>query len=250
MSILKTRAIVLRTIDLREADRIIELYTDQYGKLRAVARGIRKISSRLAGHLEPFTDTEVMLAEGRGDLPTITGAKAVCHYAGLRRDLAAVAAASYVAELVCRLTPDQQPSRRFPVLLRECLQALDRQHDSQVVARYFEWRAIQASGWEPDLRHCALCHRQLSPHGLAWSFAHGGVLCSQCRVQDPAARAVSADALKVLRLYAEQPFSEAAGVLVTTAVQRETRKLVDQVVSATLEREPKSRAFLNHLETA
>lgn len=248
MSLTKTRGVVLRTTNLREADRIIEIYSDDLGKIRGVAKGVRKIQSRLAGHLEPFTYVDLMLARGRGDLATITGAKAVEHYAALRRDLDSVAVASYLAELVSRLTPDGQVSRRFPMLLRHALRALDNHHDPREVAAYYEWQGIIIGGWEPQLHHCVNCYQKLFPQGLAFSIALSGVLCKNCAPDDPEALQVSPEAVKLLRYYSERTFDEVQGLLIQKSVRVETQKLADRVVRQTLEREPRSKAFLSHLE--
>lgn len=249
MSLTKTTGVVLRGTNFKEADRILEIYSDQLGKVRAVAKGVRKIKSRLAGHLEPFTYVDLMLAQGRGDLAAVTGAKAIEHYAGLRRNLKAVAAASYLAELVGRLTPDGQASRRFPTLLRAALRALDAGHDPRRVVSYYEWQAVGVAGWEPSLRSCASCHEPLFPGGLSFSVGLDGVLCKGCHVHDPSGRAVSAEAVKLLRQFAERPFTEVEGLLVGDGVRAEAAALTELVVHITLEREPKSRSFLRHVET-
>lgn len=240
----------MRGTNLREADKILEIYSDDLGKVRAVARGLRKIQSRLAGHLEPFTYVDLMLAQGRGDLATVTGAKALEHYAALRRDLKSVASASYIAELVSRLSPEKEANRYFPMLLRHSFRALDSGHDHLRVTSYFEWQALHLAGWEPILHDCVHCHAHLYPQGLRFSFSLGGVLCKQCSAADPNSKPVNPEVVKLLRCYSERPFNEVEGLLVGEGVRKETQSIVDDVVTYTLDRVPKSRAFLNHLEIA
>lgn len=249
MSLTKTRGVVLRTINVGEADRILEIYSDDLGKVRAIARGVRKIQSRLAGHLEPFTYVDLMFARGRGDLPTITGAKAIQHYPGIRTDLDRVASASYLADLVGRLNPDAQVSKRFPTLVKDGLAMLDAGHEPTHVVGYYEWRMIMASGWQPDFYACVNCNQKLFPQALAFSLALGGVLCKHCHTKDPEAIQASPEAIKLLRCYSERPFAEVVGLLVGTKVRVETNRLVDRVVKHTLEYAPRSKAFLTHLET-
>jgi DNA repair protein RecO (recombination protein O) len=247
MSLTKTRGVIIRATNLKEADRILEIYSDDLGKIRAVARGVRKIQSKLAGHLEPFTYVDLMLAKGRGDLPTITGAKAISHFSGIRKDVERMASAAYLAELVSKLNPDEQASRRFPELLRGSLEALDNGHDSAGVVAYFEWRALTAAGWQPELQHCANCYQKLYPQGLSFSLAAGGVYCKKCAHLDPEAFPVTPEAVKLLRCYTDRTFDEAEGVLVGKNVRAETNRLVDRIVRHTLERAPRSKAFLAHL---
>lgn len=247
MSLTKTRGVVIRATNLREADRILEIYSDDLGKIRAVARGVRKIQSKLAGHLEPFTYVDLMLAKGRGDLPTITGAKAISHFSGIRKDVERMASAAYLAELVSKLNPDGQASRRFPELLRGSLEALDNGHDPAGVVAYFEWRALTTAGWQPELQHCVNCYQKLYPQGLSFSLAGGGVYCKNCANLDPEAFAVTPEAVKLLRCYTDRTFDEVEGVMVGKNVRAETNRLVDRVVRHTLERAPRSKAFLAHL---
>lgn len=248
MSLTKTKGVIIRATNLREADRILEIYSDELGKIRAVARGVRKIQSKLAGHLEPFTYVDLMLAKGRGDLPTITGAKAISHFSGLRKDVERMASASYLAELVSRLNPDEQTSKRFPALLRDSFEALDTGHRPAQVVAYYEWYAVTAAGWQPELDHCVNCYEKLYPQGLSFSLSAGGVLCKNCVQLDREAIAVSPEAIKLLRCYSTMTFDEAEGVMVGKDVRKETNRLVDQIVKHTLERAPRSKAFLAHLE--
>ncbi|MSU76373.1 DNA repair protein RecO [Patescibacteria group bacterium] len=248
MSLTKTKGVIIRATNLREADRILEIYSDDLGKIRAVARGVRKIQSKLAGHLEPFTYVDLMLAKGRGDLPTITGAKALLHFSGIRKDVERMASASYLAELVSRLNPDEQASKRFPIILRDSFEALDTGHEPAQVVAYYEWNAVTAAGWQPELQHCVNCYQKLYPQGLSFSLAAGGVLCKNCIELDTEAITVSPEAIKLLRCYSTLSFEEVEGVMVGKDVRKETNQLVDHIVKYTLDRAPRSKAFLTHLE--
>ncbi len=108
MPVYKTEAIVLRQQALGEADRIVTLFTREYGKLRAAAKGIRRPASRLGGRLEPFTHARLLLARGR-TLDVIAQAEIVEAFAGVRADLIRSAYAAYVAELVDRGLADRDP---------------------------------------------------------------------------------------------------------------------------------------------
>lgn len=245
MSLSKTKGVVLRTIDVGEADRILEIFTDDRGKIRAVARGVRKIRSKLAGHLEPFTYVDLLLAKGRGDLPVIAGAKALSHYQGIRTDLDRVAVASYLSELVGKLNADEDVSRQVLSLVRAAFSALEGGYEPRLVADYYQWQAITLAGLRPDLYACVECGRKLFPNELAFSPGLGGVLCKGCVAVDPEAIAVSPEAVKLLRAFTERPFAEASGIMVREPVRKEVTNLLERLVHHHLEREPKSRRFLN-----
>ncbi len=245
MSLTKTKGIVLRTINVGEADRILEIFSDDRGKLRAVARGVRKIRSKLAGHLEPFTYVDLLLAKGRGDLPVIAGAKALSHYQGIRSDFDRMSVASYLSELVGKLNADEDASRRVPSLVRAAFAALEGGHPPRLVADYYQWQTITLAGFRPDLYACVECGRKLYPADLAFSPGLGGVLCKGCVAVEPEAIGVSPEAVKLLRAFSERPFTEVTGIMVREPVQREISNLLERLVHYTLEREPRSRRFLN-----
>lgn len=248
-TLIRTRGTILRTWNLGEADRILEIQTDELGLVRAVARGVRKIKSKLAGHLEPFTDVELMLAEGRGDLMTVTGAKAITARAGLRTDLDRMTSASAVAELVSKLSPDRQVSRRFPGLVRDALGALNDSPEPTYTAAYFEWQLIRASGWEPQLGECVSCGVPLEAGQVSFSFQAGGTICRDCRTDDPQAVEVSVDVIKLLRLFTRRTYLEVAAVAVSEFAQTGAIRIVDSLVHHTLDREPKAKRVTRQLRT-
>src|SRR5216684_9309983 len=116
----RAEAIVLKTIDFGETDRILTLLTRHFGKVSVVAKGIRKPTSRLAGHAEPLTHATYQLARGR-NLDVLTGAESRALYPTLREDLPSIAAGWYVAELVDRFTADRVPSAPLFDLLETAL---------------------------------------------------------------------------------------------------------------------------------
>lgn len=237
----KTRGTVLRSWNLGEADRILEIQTDQLGLIRAVARGVRRVKSKLAGHLEPLTDVELMLAAGRGDLMTVTGAKAKSLYPGLRTDLDRLTAASAVAELVSRSAPEAEPNAQLSDLTRAALASLEAADHPEWTSAYYEWQLVRAGGWEPELGRCVSCGRNLQPDQTAFSFTAGGTICHDCRMEDPSAVEISAADVKVLRLFSQRPYQELNRIEIQEDVRSEVIGLVDRLVQHTLDREPKAK---------
>src|SRR5688572_12140882 len=119
----RAEAIVLRHSDWGEADRLLTLYTRQRGKTRAIAKGARKMTSRKAGHIEPFTHVTLQLAKGR-DLYIVTQAETIDAYQPLREDLALTGYASYIMELLDRFTYEDDTSN--PALFRLLTESLAR----------------------------------------------------------------------------------------------------------------------------
>jgi DNA repair protein RecO (recombination protein O) len=174
-------AVVLRVQKLGESDRIITLLTRRHGRIRAVARGVRRTMSRFGGRLEPFGHIDIQLAEGRS-LHTVSQVEGVDLFARqLGDDYPRYTAASAIVETAERLTPvEQEPSLRLFQLTLGALRALAiREHPGGLVLDAYLLRAMGVAGWAPALRACAVC----GSGGVhpAFSVAAGGCVCPDCR---------------------------------------------------------------------
>jgi len=156
---LRTEAIVLRSIRYGEADRILHMYTPGYGRLAAIAKGVRRARSRFGARLEPFFHINAMLHEGRGDLHTVTGVDTIAAHAGLREHAATLDAAARACDAVARLfeTPDPHPEV-FRLLANE-LTLLDSgaEHARAATGLAFRLKLLLAAGIVPQLASCAGC---------------------------------------------------------------------------------------------
>lgn len=232
---LRVEAIVLRHSDWGEADRLLTLYTREEGKLRAIAKGVRRLRSRKAGHLEPFTRVKLMLAHGR-DLWIVTQAETVSAYLALREDLERIAQASYVVELLDRFTYEEGGNRALFDLLAVTLQRLDEGQPAFTVLRYYELRLLDLLGFRPQLFTCVACGETIQPQDQFFSPLLGGVLCPRCGVQDTSARPVSLNALRFLRHFQRSTYAEAARAVIPAAVQQEIETRMQDYLTYYLER--------------
>ncbi|MCX7623856.1 MAG: DNA repair protein RecO [Thermomicrobium sp.] len=195
----RAEAVVLRRRDLGEADRILTLFTREAGKLRAVAKGVRRPESRLAGHLDLFMRTSVLLARGR-ELDVVTQAHAVEAFLGLRQDPWRVGWAGYLADLTDRATADEDPQPLLYDALVESLRILASCADPFPIVRRFEMRLLALLGYQPELYVCPRCGQRLTPGRLAYAPDLGGVVCERCRNEGPSEIPLSVGAVKALRL--------------------------------------------------
>lgn len=170
------QGIVLRGFPFGEADRVVVLLSPNHGKVRAVAKGVRRTKSRFGGRLEPFTHVDLVLYEGR-NLDTITQVSVIEAYRNLRGDLDRVLAAGTMVEVIDAVTQENESSLRAFLLLQRGLAALDgAPRHPDVVAAYL-LKAAHVVGIAPAFEHCAGCGRS---DGLTrFSFAAGGVLCDK-----------------------------------------------------------------------
>ncbi|HEX2234639.1 MAG TPA: DNA repair protein RecO [Actinomycetota bacterium] len=175
----KDEGVVLRTIKLGEADRIVTLFTRYNGKVRAVAKGVRKTRSRFGGRLEPFTRVSLVVYRGR-NLDTITSADILTSFRGVRDDLARLTAASSLAELTEKITPERERALSVYALLLAGLGALAAEGEPSVVPAYLV-KLLSLSGYHPQLRACAGCGRAGSL--VAFSPGAGGAVCEGCSAE-------------------------------------------------------------------
>jgi DNA repair protein RecO (recombination protein O) len=243
---IRVEGVILRHSDFGEADRILTIFTRETGKLRAVAKGVRKARSRKAGHVEPFTRASLQLARGR-DLFILTQAEAKDVFANLREDLVLLGTASYVIELIDRSTTDEEENRPLYNLMTRTLTRLDRGDNPNLATRYFELRLLDYVGFRPQLLICTQCETEIQPEDQFFSAMQGGVICPQCGHRDPGARPISMQALKYLRHFQRSSYREAARAAISDVVYSEMEILIQYYLTYNLERGLNSPSFLRRV---
>ncbi len=244
----KTRAIVLAHFDLGEADRIITLLTPEDGKIRAVAKGVRRPRSRIGGSVEPFAELDVVLARGR-NLDVITQVSVAHAWLRLRDRLESTAVAWYLGELSDRAVGEEHGGAH-PVygLLRRACQLLDDGMAPGRVARWFESGLADALGVRPELDRCVECARTLEETDeFRWVPALGGVLCSSHPPPPAESVRLSVDALKLLKAYRRFDVEAIAALRVPAAVEGEVESVMRRYTRFILEREARSLAFVDEV---
>jgi DNA repair protein RecO (recombination protein O) len=242
----QVEAIVLRHSDWGEADRLLWLYTLEMGKIRAVAKGVRKPLSRKAGHLEPFMRVQMLLARGR-DLPLVTQVDTLDAYLPLREDLAGATYASYVIELLDRFTYEEGENRLLYRLLNDTLARLCQHPEQELVLRYYEVRLLDLVGFRPQLFHCVICQAEILPEDQYFSAQVGGAVCPRCGAQTDGAQPISMAALKHLRHFQRSNFSEASRARLSPSLNREIEVIIQHYLTYLLERGLNTPAFLRRV---
>ncbi len=243
----KTEGIVLKRTPLGEADSIVTIYTPYYGKIRAVAKGVRRPRSKLGGHLEPLTRCLFVLAQGH-NLDIITQAQSKETYLALRSNLWRTSCALYLAELVDQFTGEQIENQRV-------YEELDRvlcwmcEGRSELALRYFELRLLRHLGYQPELHECLECRTKLQPGEHVFSAAEGGVICGECGQSRPSVRRISVDALKVMRFLADGDDVSVRRLRVGPGLADEVETVLRHYINYLLERQVRSTAFLDRLRS-
>ena len=176
----KTEAIVLRSIRYGEADRILHLYSRDRGRLGAIAKGARRVKSRLGGRLEPLARVNLVLRQGRGDLCTVTAVDTVAAHPGLRERWPSLQRATQACDAVLRLLDAAEANEPAYNLLCRELQLLDGTPAAATRANAlaFRLKLLLAAGFAPELSACASCGER--EHLAAFSASAGGVVCPGC----------------------------------------------------------------------
>ncbi|HEX7464902.1 MAG TPA: DNA repair protein RecO, partial [Actinomycetota bacterium] len=214
--------------------------TQGSGKVRAVAKGIRKTTSRFGARLEPFTHVSLMVYRGRGSLDTVSQAEIVSSFRAIRDDLALFAAGETMLEAVDKVSEEHERNVRLFLLLLGGLRALDtRPADAAAVAESFLLKLLSLSGFHPSLSACAVCGR---PDPGLFSSGQGGAVCASCA--DPDAGRVSQPVLGFLAALAACDLVTAGEVSPEPRVRREARPLLFGFAEYHLERRMKSLPIL------
>lgn len=221
MPLYKEQGIVLGSIKLAEADKIVTILTQGEGKIRAVAKGIRRTHSRFGARLEPFTHVNLMLYRGRS-LDTVTQAEILSTFRALRENFALFSAGEAMLEAADKVAEEHERNVRLFLLLLQGLRALQtRPSDPAAVAEAFLLRLLALSGFAPALTACAVCGltdvRRFSP-------SQGGAVCEGC--QDRDARRVEPAALAWLAGLTSGDLDQAGQLPTTPEIRAEARGLL------------------------
>ncbi len=274
----RTHALVLRRRDQGDADRILTIFTPDKGRLEVIAKGVRKTSSRKAGHLEPFTHVNLLLAQAR-TWDIITEAVAVESYRHLRENLDAIGRAGYVAELVDAFAESDDDYR--PVwdlttfVLRELDEAARREAaatqpaastgpdgapipaaavvDRDMLLVWFVLHMLSVSGFQPNLFNCLACDAELLPETNFFAAGEGGFFCPRCHAPAAAKQtgefeAVEADVLKIMRFAQSQPWGEVRKYAIRPTLVRKADSLLQRYVMRVIEHQLRSVDFLRRLQ--
>ncbi len=241
MPLAKEQGIVLRSVKLGEADKIVTVMTQGSGKVRGVAKGIRKTTSRFGARLEPFTHVSLLLYRGRGSLDTITQAEIVAPHPSLRSDLSLFAAGETMLEAVDKVAEEHERNVRLFLQLLAGLRALDaRPAAPAAVAESFMLKLLSLSGFHPSLTACASCG---APDPELFEAGQGGAVCPSCA--EPGVGPASRAALQYLARLGLADLTEAGAFPEPDGrVRKESRALLFGFAEYHLERRMKSLPLL------
>ncbi len=243
----RMQGVVLRRRDQGEADRVLTVFTPDQGKLNLIAKGIRKTTSRKAGHLELFTHVSMLVAQAR-TWDIVTEATAVESFRHLRTDLGLISRASYVAELLDVFGEASDDSHHLWDLLLLALRELDEaEADPDLLMRWFELHLLSLTGFQPEFFNCLGCGNELQPVDNFLSLHAGGIFCPSCGQGLSGVEVISADLLKILRHLQRSNWGAVRSLQMRPASLQAVESILYRYLVTVLERQLKSADFVRRL---
>ncbi len=245
----KVRAIVLRSLDYGESDRILTFLTDEFGKLKGIAKGARRSRRRFANALEPFSLATILFSRrGRSGLALIEGSDVINHFAGIRDDLDRTLVAACAAELADHFSVEGKKNLPLFELVTHYLGFIESGRMTEAAERFFELRLLKTAGFEPVLDRCVTCGVPLeSIESPRFDCREGGIRCARCTVNGTDFIPVSVGTLKTLLLGKDIDFEMMPRVGLSGPMARESREILGCFVRHITGRELKSMNVLGEI---
>lgn len=207
----KDSGIILKSQDFFETDRILTILTQKKGKIRAIAKGIRRPIAKLSGSLELFSYCNFIIVEGKRDLDIITGAEIISSYQNLKKDLKKTSAVFFISEVIDKLIAEKEAHLNIFLLIKKSLNKLNsvKSGDLELLVNYVIINILSDLGYQPEIKICQNCQTEISAskiknhQTLFFSPKMGGVLCFKCSSSNKIAMPISIESLKVLKLFLE-----------------------------------------------
>ena len=238
MGLLKTRAVVLKSQRWGEADRIVTFYTEQLGKIRGVARGARRMKSRLGGTLEPLSLIDLTVFEKAPDtLVRISQADIISSLGKLRESLSLMSAAARMVNMVKAITPDRDPNSTIFDTLVGGLQSLEEDGDAVLCTLLFQIHVLGQTGFRPQTDHCAGCGADFTPTKARFSPSSGGLVCDPCSTMErERCLPLSPGSLAFIQQARRLPFPTVTRLRASGQIRREIEDAIDSYVRVVIGR--------------
>ena len=245
----KVEGMVIKHRDWGEADRIITVYTRETGKLRVIAKGAKKIHSRKAGHLEPFTHVVIQL-DRSSDMPIISQVETIDPYFTLRDDLTTLSLGLFILELMDRFTKEEE-GEDIPLfnLLRDSIKRLEQDADKWLVVATFEMKLLDSLGFRPQFFQCVNCNKPVQPVDQFFSPMEGGVICPDCANKKMGLWPIAVEPLRFFRHFQRSNYADSIKANVTLEIRKQMDVLIQDYLSFLLEKNLNTPRFINSVNS-
>jgi DNA repair protein RecO (recombination protein O) len=245
----KTTGIILSSLDYGESDRILTVFTDDFGKLKGIAKGARRSRKRFSNVLDPFSFSHIIFSKKERDtLVLIESCDIINHHPGIREDLDKTLFSSYLLELTDKFTQEGKKDIELFQLLQHFLAVLDTENHPEEFIRFFEIRLLKLSGYEPVLDRCMHCKKPVS-HAEVYRFipSKGGIRCTACHQNHFDSFPVSVGTLKTLLLGKEMDIHKINRIALSNQSAKESKVILSHFIHHLLGKDLKSLQVLNQI---
>ncbi len=244
----KTEAIVLGHHDFGEADKVVTLYTKEFGKLKAVAKGVRRVKSRFGSAMEPFSHDHLMLYMPRKrNLYVVTGSRIIRTHKELRENFDSFITGSYLTEVVNKLTEPEEPNRHLFSLILQAFRQIPKQ-DRDIIIVIFAVKFLADAGYKLILEKCVFCEKPIPlEEERKLSIQHGGLLCRKCQYRDVQAMDVSPLAVQYLKRIGMVDLTKLGKIKMENSIKDELKRIVHFYLSHHLPGRLKTEEFMEKL---
>ncbi len=241
----KVEGIIIRTNDYGETNKIITVFTREYGKIGLMARGAKKPSSRLASVSQIFTYGSFLIQTSSG-LGTLQQGESLSSMKHLKSDIIAMAYASYIVELTDKALEDRKANPVLFELFHQVLHLMNEGMDIEVLTMIYELKMLQVIGLYPHLSSCVSCFR--TEGRFTFSIREGGFLCHLCLKKDPLSIQITPATFRLLRLFYSFDLSRLGTISVKPDTKLELKTVITRFYDEYSGLLLKSKRFLNQLE--
>ncbi|OIK16590.1 DNA repair protein RecO [Bacillus sp. MUM 116] len=241
----KCEGIIIRTTDYSETNKIVTIYTREWGKVGVMARGAKKPNSRLSSITQLFTHGYFLIQKGTG-LGSLQQGELITSMRSIGEDIFLTAYASYIVELTDKCTEDQKPNPFHFELLFQTLNYLNEGYDPDVLMNIYEMKMLNVMGLNPTLNQCSVCG---STDGIfSFSMREGGIICHRCLGKDPYHIKISQATVKLLRLFYFFDLSRLGNISVKPETKAELKKVISTYYDEYSGIHLKTKKFLNSMD--
>ncbi|MBY6881252.1 DNA repair protein RecO [Clostridium botulinum] len=245
MSLYKTRAVVIKTQEFKEADKLVWLYTEKLGKITAIAKGAKKNRSKYLSNTSPFCYGEYVLYKGKS-LFNLSEAQLIDSFQDFLRDLDTLTYGSYFCELIDICTEEKESSRElFQELVKSLFLMKNKVVDIEILARAFEMKVLKYTGYALNFNHCVECGREIETSNYISLQSLGGI-CNYCNKINGIG--VTYATYNILKYIYEAPLEKLYKLSIDTETKKDIYKILNTIINQNYLKKPKSLQILNYIK--
>ena len=244
-TIFETKAVVIKHIPLGEADRLVTFFSEKFGKVRAIARGVRRYKSKMSGHLDTLNLVVISVGKGKG-IDVITDVDTLDDYSKIKGNLKNISLATYLSELVESVSMEESPNEELFDVFVSTLNKLPDLDKYAEVLRYFEIKLLEYSGFAQELNNCLEFFYPLPPADHYFSVDNGGIICFTCgRLSGNSKFSIKKNTIKVFRYFQKSSEEDSLSLMVPQTNVDELGYILNQYIKHVVGKDIKSTKFLD-----